>query len=164
MSLAFLNNAYSDELISATELNRQSGRILDKAAERPVTITRNDQSFALLRREDMACLVKGIRQSNTIVEILLTALSLLRGNDISSENPYAWLKVFDSDEIQNLIDEVMKAFRLTTVSDNAWDLVDSIIHEWHESAIAISSPELAAALNDETDEIPLTRPSVENAA
>jgi len=164
MFLAFLNNTYSDELISATELNRQSGRILDKAAERPVTITRNDQSFALLRREDMACLVKGIAQSKTIVEILSTAFNLLRGNDISSENPYAWLKVFDLDEIQDLTEEVIKAFRLTDASANAWDLVESIIHEWHESAIAISSPELAAAFNDETDEVLLTLPSVENAA
>jgi hypothetical protein len=27
-------------------------------------------------------------------------------------------------------------------------LIDAIIYEWHESAIAISSPELAAAFND----------------
>ncbi len=37
------NSIYSDELISATELNRQPGRVLDIAQERPVTITRNDR-------------------------------------------------------------------------------------------------------------------------
>ncbi|MFN7413989.1 MAG: hypothetical protein ACK5RT_08790 [Dolichospermum sp.] len=51
-----------------------------------------------------------------------------------------------------------EAFRLTDTSNQAWDLIDAIIHEWKESAIAISSPELAAAFNDETEEIPLTPP------
>ncbi|MDB9383789.1 hypothetical protein PN465_16425 [Nodularia spumigena CS-584] len=37
---------------------------------------------------------------------------------------------------------------------------DAIIHEWRESAIAIASPDLAAAFNDQTDEIPLTQPSI----
>jgi hypothetical protein len=45
---------YSDELVSATELNRQTGHVLDMAFQRPITITRNDQAFALLRREDAA--------------------------------------------------------------------------------------------------------------
>ncbi|MEA5583712.1 hypothetical protein VB620_20510 [Nodularia harveyana UHCC-0300] len=39
-------------------------------------------------------------------------------------------------------------------------MIDAIIHEWHESAIAISSPELAAAFNGQADEIPLTQPSI----
>ncbi|MCE2720285.1 MAG: hypothetical protein LW708_15980 [Anabaena sp. 49628_E55] len=55
--MAIFSNAYSDELVTATELNRQPGKVLDKAYEHPITITRNDQSFALLRREDVAYLV-----------------------------------------------------------------------------------------------------------
>jgi hypothetical protein len=31
-------------------------------------------------------------------------------------------------------------------------LIDAIIYEWHESAIAIISPELAAAFNNENKE------------
>jgi len=34
---------------------------------------------------------------------------------------------------------------ITDTSNEAWDLIDATIHEWHESAIAIISPELAAA-------------------
>ena len=59
------NSIYSDELISATELNRQPGRVLDIAQERPVTITRNDHAFALLRREQMAGLVKAAAQTRS---------------------------------------------------------------------------------------------------
>jgi hypothetical protein len=39
---------------------------------------------------------------------------------------------------------------ITDTSNEAWDLIDATIHEWHESAIAITSPDLAAAFNDET--------------
>ncbi|MFO0448078.1 MAG: hypothetical protein ACK52I_05315, partial [Pseudomonadota bacterium] len=63
-----MNSIYSDELVTATELNRQPGRILDKALEHPITITRNDQSFALLRREDVALFVKTAQHSREIVE------------------------------------------------------------------------------------------------
>ncbi|MEH1820488.1 MAG: hypothetical protein V7L31_15655 [Nostoc sp.] len=35
----------------------------------------------------------------------------------------------------------------------------AIIHEWHESAVAIASPELAAAFSAETNEVALTKPS-----
>jgi hypothetical protein len=165
MSLASYLNAYSDEIITATELNRQPGTVLDKATEHPVTITRGDRAFALLPRENIAFLVKGVRQSRNVIEILSTAFRLLRGENISSENPCAWLKVFDLDEIGELIAELTRAFEMIESSSiNAWDLIESIIYEWHESAIAISSPELANALNDETDEILLTPPFLDNAA
>lgn len=44
---------FGDQLATATELNRRSGAILDMALSKPV-ITRNDQRFALLRRELVA--------------------------------------------------------------------------------------------------------------
>ncbi len=160
MSIAIFSNAFSDELITATELNRQPGRILDKAYERPITITRNDQSFALLRRADVAYLVKGVTQSKAVFEVLSVAFRLLLGQKIGYEHPYGWLSIFDADELQDFIKEVSEAFRLTDTSNEAWDVIDAIIHEWRESAIAIASPDLAAAFNDQTDEIPLTQPSI----
>ncbi|BAZ84772.1 hypothetical protein [Dolichospermum compactum] len=48
--------------------------------------------------------------------------------------------------MQEFIKEVSEAFRLTDTSNEAWDLIDAIIHEWHESAVAITSPDLAAAV------------------
>jgi hypothetical protein len=162
MSMAIFSNAYSDELITATELNRQPGRVLDKAYERPITITRNDQSFALLRREDVAYLVKGITQSKAVFEVLSVAFRLLLGEKIGYEHPYGWLGVFDADELQEFIQEVSEAFRLTETSHQAWDMIDAIIYEWHQSSIAISSPELAAAFEDESDETQLTPPINKN--
>lgn len=154
---------YSDELISATELNRQPGRILDRALEHPVTITRNDQSFALLRREEMANLVKASAQTGVVVEMINVAYRLCQGDKIGSEHPYGWLKVFDTEELNGLVLEIFDAFRRCS-DTGGWEMLDAVIHEWHESALAIESPELAVAFNEELDEVPLTQPNVESVA
>ncbi|MBW4507771.1 MAG: hypothetical protein KME64_14840 [Scytonematopsis contorta HA4267-MV1] len=142
-----MNPIYSDELITATELNRQPGRVLDKALEHPLTITRNDQSFALLRRENVALLVKAAQRSRELVELLSTAFRLQLKQKIGAEHPYSWLAVFDLDELNEFIDEVTVAYRSVDLHEKAWDELDAIIHEWHESALAISNPELEAAFS-----------------
>ncbi|MBW4635161.1 MAG: hypothetical protein KME30_25685 [Iphinoe sp. HA4291-MV1] len=167
MAMGVMNTIYSDELITATELNRQPGRVLDKALEHPVTITRNDQSFALLPRENVALFVKAAQRSREIVELLNTAFRLLLKQKIGTEHPYGWLEVFDSDELNEFIDEIMSAYRSVDLSEKAWDELDAIIHEWHESALAISNPELEAAFSlhsDELEEIALSQPIGENVA
>lgn len=148
-----MNSIYSDELITATELNRQPGRILDKALEHPVTITRNDQSFALLRRENAALLVKAAQHSREIVELLNTAFHLLLKRKIGDNYPYAWLGVFDADELNEFIDEIMTAYRSIDQHETAWHELDAVIHEWHESALAISNIELEAAFSQRSNEL-----------
>lgn len=153
---------YGDELITATELNQQPNRVLDLAMEHPVTITRNDQHFALLRREEMTLWVKAATLSLTVFEVTAAAYRLRLGEAISSANPYHWLTVFDSDELCELIAELEKAYRLAESESGAWNQIEIVIHEWHESAKAISSPELAAAFSAEIDEVLLTPPQIES--
>jgi hypothetical protein len=145
-----MNSIYSDELVTATELNRQPGRILDKALEHPITITRNDQSFALLRREDVALFVKTAQHSREIVELLNTAFRLLLNQKIGAEHPYGWLGAFDADELNEFINEVISAYRSVALQetknfDKAWNELEAIIHEWYESALAIANPDLESA-------------------
>lgn len=153
------NAVYSDDLFTATDLNRQSGQVLDRAFEHPVTITRNEQSFALLRREEMANLVKGKFQLELALQITLTINQLNSGEKVGSEHPYGWLAVFDAEELNELNVEIRSAVRHCSDAGN-WDLLDAVIHEWRESAIAIESSELAAAFNDEINQVPLTQPTV----
>lgn len=142
-----MDSIYSDELITATELNSQPGRVLDKALEHPVTITRNDEFFALLRRENVTNFVKAAEGSKEIVELLSTAFRLLLQQKIGTEHPYSWLLVFDVDELNEFIDEITQAYRLVAVYEKPWDELDAIIHEWYESALAISNLELEAAFS-----------------
>lgn len=161
-----MNPIYSDELITATELNRQPGRVLDKALEHPVTITRNDQSFALLRRENVASFVKAAQHSREIVELLTTAFRLLLKQKIGTDHPSGWLGVFDEDELNEFIDEVMSVYRSINLYEKAWDELEAIIHEWHESALAIANPDIEAAFSqksDELEEVSLSSPIDKNA-
>lgn len=157
-----LDAVYSDELFSATDLNRKSGLVLDRALERPVTITRGDHSFALLPREDAAKLMKAASQLKAAFELIVASSKLRNGEGIGSGHLYGWLEVFDPEELSELNAEIHSAVQ-HCLDAGDWDMFDAVIHEWHESAMAIESPELAAAFSDEIDEVPLTQPNAEMA-
>ncbi|MFB2981178.1 hypothetical protein [Microseira sp. BLCC-F43] len=80
-------SVYGDELITATELNRQPGRVLDLAWERPVTITRSEQHFALLRRDRMTDMVKAATIGQVVFETIDVAYRLRLGEQIDSSHP-----------------------------------------------------------------------------
>ena len=159
MPLETSTNIYGDEIVSATELNRQPERILDIALEHPVTINHNERYFALLPREQMAFWVKATTLSKTVFELINIAYRLRLGEQIEANHPYEWLKGFDAEELSQLITEVETEFRQIGLETVAIDRLDAVIHEWYESALANSSPELAMAFNDEVDEVLLTQPA-----
>jgi hypothetical protein len=41
----------------------------------------------------------------------------------------------------------MSAYRISDRQEQAWNELEAIIHEWYESALAISNPELEAAFS-----------------
>ncbi|TVQ46899.1 MAG: hypothetical protein EA365_04405 [Gloeocapsa sp. DLM2.Bin57] len=143
---------FEDTIINATDLNRSPGSVLDKALKHPVTITRRDEQFALLRRDVIAKYVEFNQYSQNFADILLSVVMLLTGQKIQGDNPYVWLSVFDHDELQELSEEISVAYRYGKESEN-WDEFTAKIHEWKESAIAIASPELEEAFYLEKEQI-----------
>jgi len=107
-------------------------------------------------------MVKAAKMSEVVIELIDVAYRLRLSEQIGSEHPFGWLKVFDNEELCELIAEVESAYRLVGSDSQAWDNLDALIHEWHESAIAINSKELAAAFDDELDEMLLTQPITES--
>ncbi len=91
-------------------------------------------------------------------EIINVACRLQQGEQFGSEHPYGWLNVFDREYLSQFIEEISYAFRQGSETGD-WDAIAAAIHEWHESALAIQSPEIAAAFDDESDEVLLTQPS-----
>jgi hypothetical protein len=160
MYFSFFTNVYSDELIPENTFNNEPGNVLDLAWKNPVTITRtNQQYFALLRRDDLTQMVKVITLSKKVLEILDIAYKLRLGEDVNSQHPFVWLKVFDSDELGEFITEILNAFQDLSSGINDWDLLDAVIHEWQESAIAIQNQEVVSAfLSEDFDEVLLTKP------
>lgn len=105
----------------------------------------------------MANLAKAATLTKTVVEIVNVAYQLSIGKQLDLEHPYGWLRVFDAEELSELVVEVVNVFRRCSTTGE-WETMDTVFHEWHESAIATSSPELAVAFNDDADEVPLAQP------
>jgi hypothetical protein len=73
-------------------------------------------------------------------------------------NGISWLKALDQDEIEQLFAEIHEAFSKALSGEDSWDNFEAVLHEWHESALAIMSEELAEAFAAQADEMPLTEP------
>jgi hypothetical protein len=155
MLLSRADGIFGDELVSAKDLNRQSGRILDIAFERPVTITRNNHYFALLRREDVTYLVQAARAVRLAFEVSGVAFRLMQGAEIGDENPYAWLSVFDKNELEEFTDEIASTIHRFENTPSVYQEVDAVVYEWRESAIVVGSSELAEAMQAESDDLVL---------
>lgn len=135
---------FNDAIFSSSELNRRSGYVLDTALEKLVTITRNNDSFALVKREFVANMAMGIEQISQANQIINVVFRLTIGQEIESTNEYKWVTEFNQEERIELLNEINEALNLAK-STNDWEEVVAVIHEWRESAIAIASDELDEA-------------------
>jgi purine nucleoside permease len=150
---------FDDVIVSATLLNRRSGEILDQAWEKCVTIMRNEQAFALLRREDAAEMTALLRCAQKIVE-MFHALELMRsGSAIDPANEFEWISAFTLDDLMDMAREVYSAYARAASREAPTAQVDALIHEWQESAWALRSADVRAAFDATADEVPATEPA-----
>lgn len=152
---------YTDEVFTATELNRRVGTILDRARVRPVTITRNHELFALVRREYAAGMIQMVRQMKSALEVLAAVHLALAGEPVAPQ--FSWLDVFEKDDLQRFASEVfsMVAKVHAKVDSEAadWREVEAVLHEWRESALVAKSGVLDAAVTENSaEECPLCHP------
>jgi hypothetical protein len=146
---------FGDEVYTSTDLNRRSGEVLNHAREHPVTISRNNEQFALLRREQAAKLVRTVNHISGAMGVLSAAHAAISGGIPALE----WLQVFEKDDLQKLCSEVVSVAHRASLGQTDWSLVDAVIHEWRESALVAQSGVLDAAMYSEaSDETPLPHP------
>ena len=152
---------FSDEIFTATDLNRRAGHVLDEAKRHPVTITRNEEAFVLLPRKDASRLVEAASNAGRMVDLVI-AISTYRqvGKNVPPGHAFEWLNAFDMEDLDTLLTEVYGAFRDVRAFETPWDDFEAVLHEWHESAIAVRSETLAAAFAALAEEVPLTPPEV----
>jgi hypothetical protein len=84
------------------------------------------------------------------------ALSVAEKKD--PPTPVAWLRAFDVDDLREMIREVLAASASALRDTGDWDMVNAIIHEWHESAQVELSGILDKAMNSPPEELPLPDP------
>jgi hypothetical protein len=153
-----VGRVFGDQLVTATELNRRGGAILDIALRKPVTITRNDQHFALLRRELVAQLSALSDQASIYAEAMRAIRTVQSGKELYEGHPYRWLHVYGVDHLALMSDELTGALAEVVQGDDA-EAVEGVIHEWHESSIAAESEVLNEAFETDPGPIALTSPS-----
>ena len=150
---------FSDKIVSATVLNRHSGQVLDSALDKPITITRAEQAFALMSRELCAGLVAEAERAEIILDlVVVTCRGFARGLPLDPTHRFEWISAFDDEDLRTMIDEGLAAFGRARTGEGTWEEFDSVLHEWEESAWAARSPVLREALNSPGEEVPLTPP------
>lgn len=148
---------FGDLLIQATELNRRGGSVLDMALQRPVTITRKNESFALLRR-DVAAHWYAISDEAELFLTLLGALYELRvEKKLPEDHPYHWLSRFDEGDRDYMVRDLIEAFA-EVVSGKDPEAVSLTLVEWQDSYDVMESGILAEAMAEPADPVPLTPP------
>src|SRR5713226_9070392 len=100
---------FGDEVYTSTDLNRRSGEVLNHALRGPVTISRNGEQFALLKREQAASLVRSFSRLSGVIEIFSGVLELERAGSVPS--PLSWLTAFDADDRAAMCRELLAAVR-----------------------------------------------------
>jgi hypothetical protein len=149
-------NLFTDELFTTTDLNRRSGEVLNHARKAPVTISRNGEQFALLRREQAAELIKAVSQFGPTLDLIEGALSVVEQK--APPSSLLWLQAFDAPDLRKMIREVLVASASALRDTGDWDSVNAIIHEWHESAVVARSGVYEEAMGEPADESPLPDP------
>jgi hypothetical protein len=122
-----------------------------------VTISRNNEQFALLRRDQAAQLVRAVNVIHVAIEALSAVHSAIGGE--SPTGGMSWLKIYEKDDLQRLCSELLEVTRSASVGSGDWGQVETVIHEWRESAIVAMSGVIDAAMfNDQAEESPLPHP------
>ena len=149
-------SVFGDDVYTSTDLNRRSSEVLNHARVRPVTISRNDELFALLRRDQAANLVQSVRALGTVVGLLSEVKKTFAGELPSST--FSWLKTYDKEDLETLFKEVLQITVSALAEEVEFSEVEALIHEWHESALVAQSGVLRDATSEEAYEVPMLHP------
>jgi len=131
-----IRHVFADRLVSASDLNRRSSAILDMALQGPVTITRNDQHFALLRR-DLAAHMSAVADQVALFSEAIQALRTTRvEGDLPEHHPFQWMKAFDEEHLQDMENDLIECLE-KVVSETDLEAVETSLLKWRAHAVSM---------------------------
>lgn len=151
-------NVFADEVFTSSDLARRTPHVLNTAKKRPVTVSRNSEQFALLTRETAAEWVARFGIFDELVTLISEARAVIVGTPPARH--YSWLAVFEKDDLEKLVEEILAAAREAVLGREDWTFVVGTMHEWRESGLVAQSGALDAAMfSGKPDLVELPHPS-----
>lgn len=135
---------FEDQLFSATDLQRRCSTVLDSALLGPVTISRNNEQFAVLKREQAKNLIHQAQSLLNIMTVMFTIRLLCEGGQPPAE--LSWLGAYEKDELEELEQEISQAFHVSDAPERRIAAIEAILDEYKASSLASSSGKLDEAL------------------
>ena len=142
---------FGDDIFTSTDLQRRSSEVLSCASKHPVTISRNSDQFALLRREQLRDLLFVLESSKTAIRTLLEVNSAASGPTLIARE-FSWLGVYEKDDLERFARELLAAIGLVVSDQKNPQSLELLIHEWHESALAMQSGVVDEAMHSDPEE------------
>jgi hypothetical protein len=152
---------FSDDVFTSTELNRRTAEVLNHAREHPVTIERNNERFALIRREQAADLFNAVSSLASVLDVIRGFIAIKKAQQ--PPPTVAWIQAFEEDDQCLMIDELLKTATASVCGEATRDELADLLYQWRESSHVILSGVLRDAMTSEADEQPLTNPHDEKA-
>ena len=130
---------FSDRIVSATDLRKNQKHWLDKAAKSPVSIAYGKYNLAILKREQVASLVK----ANHYLELAMRlCTSLFREQKIEV---FPWADALDAKDQSDFVHEFTQCI-MSAIATDAWDEVDNVLSDWRATAEMLGNKKGMAAL------------------
>lgn len=149
---------FADEVISSTELTRNTSEVLDQALKGPVTISRRSEQFALLSRSTAARMTRTLVAATLAVEHLEEILRVKATHRARAAH-YSWMQVYEKDDLEKFQSELMEATLRALSDEGEPSEVGDLIHEWRESGMAVQSGVIDNVMHDPSvEKVQIVRP------
>jgi len=137
-----VNTAFSDFIVSATDLRKNQKRWFEAASRRPITINYGQQRLALINREEI---------HNLYVEKHYAELILRVCEEFAKEqksNTFPWVEYLDDEDRKEFHRELLTC-AIKSIITSDWTQLEYLIEDWKATAETEHSPEIVKALQDE---------------
>lgn len=104
--------------------------------------------MAIIENELLTKLDKRVANSSCLITTFADLMEKVGWTEVPQ-----WLSCFDTDELLLFTAEILAEMESRSEND-----LQTIIHEWHESAIALANPDLRKSFHDSSHEVLLTKP------
>lgn len=139
-----VSTVFSDTIVKATDLRTNQKHWLEKAYDKPITVSYGSKQLAIMNRDQ----VSKLYTTTYYLELVLKICDEFEKNKKITTIPWAEY-LSHEDQLKLHMDLLTTALRCTITSK--WEQLEYVIQDWQATAEVESNPELAKALLEKDD-------------